>query len=190
MRDFYFFPQWHVPIYYIYIWLLYDLLQTGETVNRIHTYIYVCIKLYNLTQLFVLDYSIIYIYIYILLIIDHNGNVSPEKRRICHQNNFFSPNGNFKTQNIFIIIFGICTYCQLLTWSDNKVRELATLCLPWQHWTKALVWFDDVDISAFHSCVFVDLWPYLSEWHLLLSAYVLVCRRENVGAWIRAANEH
>jgi len=28
---------------------------------------------------------------------------------------------------------------------DNKVRGLATVCLPWQHWTKALVWFDDVD---------------------------------------------
>jgi len=46
----------------------------------------------------------------------------------------------------------------LHTWSDNKVRELATVCLPWQHWTKALVWFDDVDISAFYSCVVVDLW--------------------------------
>jgi hypothetical protein len=23
-------------------------------------------------------------------------------------------------------------------WSDNKVRELATVCLPWQHWTKSL----------------------------------------------------
>ena len=44
------------------------------------------------------------------------------------------------------------------------------MCLPWQHWTKALVWFDDVDISAFHSCVVVDLWQSLSEWHLLLSA--------------------
>ena len=43
------------------------------------------------------------------------------------------------------------------TWYDNEVRELATVCLPWQHWTKALVWFDDVDISAFHSCVVVDL---------------------------------
>ena len=21
-------------------------------------------------------------------------------------------------------------------WSDNKVHELATVCLPWQHWTK------------------------------------------------------
>ena len=68
------------------------------------------------------------------------------------------------------------------TWSYNKLRELATVCLPWQHGTKALVWFDDVDISAFHSCVVVDLWQSLSEWHLLVSACVLVCRRENVGA--------
>jgi len=58
--------------------------------------------------------------------------------------------------------------------------------LPWQHWTNAFVWFDDVDISAFHGCV-VDLWQSLSEWHLLLSACVLVCPRENVGAWNRAA---
>jgi len=64
-------------------------------------------------------------------------------------------------------------------WSDNKVRKLATGCLPWQHWTKALVRFDDVDISAFHSCVVVDLWQSLSK---LLSACVLVCRHENVGA--------
>jgi len=27
----------------------------------------------------------------------------------------------------------------LSTSIDNKVRELATLCLPWQHWTNALV---------------------------------------------------
>jgi len=68
-------------------------------------------------------------------------------------------------------------------WSDNKVRELANVCLPWQHWTKALVWFDDIDISAFHRCVVVvDLWQSLSEWHLLLSACVLVCHCENVGA--------
>ena len=62
------------------------------------------------------------------------------------------------------------------------------MCLPWQNWTKALVWYDDIDISAFHSCVVVvvvvvvDLWQSLSEWHLLLSACVLMCRRENVGA--------
>jgi hypothetical protein len=54
--------------------------------------------------------------------------------------------------------------------------------------TKPLVWFDDVDTSAFHSCVVVvvvvvvDLWQSLSEWNLLMSACVLVCRRENVGA--------
>jgi len=49
------------------------------------------------------------------------------------------------------------------TWTDNKVRELATVCLPWQHWTEYLVWFDDVDISAFHNCVVVvDLWQSLS----------------------------
>ena len=64
----------------------------------------------------------------------------------------------------------------------NKVHELANVCLSWQHWTKALLWFDDVDISTFHSCVVVDLWQSLSEWHLLVSACVLVCRRENVGA--------
>jgi hypothetical protein len=63
--------------------------------------------------------------------------------------------------------------------------------LPSQHWAEALVWPDDVDKSEFHSCVvvvvvvvvvFVDLWQSLSEWHLLKSACVLVCRRENVGA--------
>ena len=32
------------------------------------------------------------------------------------------------------------------TRDTNKVRELATVCLPWQHWTKSLLWFDEVDI--------------------------------------------
>ena len=86
------------------------------------------------------------------------------------------------------------TQNMIYTWSDNKVRKLTTVCLPLQHWTKALVWFDD-DISAFHSCVVVlvlvlDLWHSLSEWHLLLPVCVLVCRHEKVGAWIRATNEH
>jgi len=40
------------------------------------------------------------------------------------------------------------------------------------------------------TAVVVDLWQSLSECHLLLSVFVLVCRRENVGASIRAANEH
>jgi len=52
------------------------------------------------------------------------------------------------------------------------------VCLAWQHWTKALEWFDDVDISAFHSSVVVDLWQSLSEWHLLLSVYFGVPPRE------------
>jgi hypothetical protein len=48
-------------------------------------------------------------------------------------------------------------------WSDNKVRELITMCLLWQQWTETSVWFDDVGISAFHSYVVVDLWHSLSE---------------------------
>jgi hypothetical protein len=66
--------------------------------------------------------------------------------------------------------------------SDNKVRELVTVCLPWQQWIETSVWFDDVHISAFHGCVADDLWQSLSEWHLLLSECVLVSCCENVGA--------
>jgi hypothetical protein len=65
--------------------------------------------------------------------------------------------------------------------SDNKVRELTTVGLPWQQWTETSVWFDDTDISAFHNYVVVDLWQSLSEWRLLLSA-CFVRRRENIGA--------
>jgi len=54
---------------------------------------------------------------------------------------------------------------------DNKVRELATVCLLWQHWTKALVWFDDADVSAFHSCVVVDLWQTLSGIYYCLRVF-------------------
>jgi hypothetical protein len=62
--------------------------------------------------------------------------------------------------------------------TDNKVRELATACLSWQQWTETSVWFDDVGISAFHSCIVVDLWQSLSEWCILLSECVLVYRRK------------
>jgi hypothetical protein len=55
------------------------------------------------------------------------------------------------------------------TRSDNKDRELATVCLPWRQLTKTSVWSDDVDISAFHSCFVVHLRQSLSEWRLLLS---------------------
>jgi hypothetical protein len=68
----------------------------------------------------------------------------------------------------------------IYTWSDNKVRKLATVCSSWQRWTETSVWFDD-GISVFHSCVVV--WQSLSEWRLLLSECVLVCHRENVGAY-------
>jgi hypothetical protein len=53
--------------------------------------------------------------------------------------------------------------------SGNKVHELATVCLLWRQWTETSVWFDDVGISAFHSCVVVDPWQSLSERRLLLS---------------------
>jgi hypothetical protein len=46
---------------------------------------------------------------------------------------------------------------------DNKVRELTTVCLPWQQWTEISVWFDDVGISEFHGYVIVDLWQSVSE---------------------------
>jgi hypothetical protein len=70
------------------------------------------------------------------------------------------------------------------TRSDNKIRELATVCLSWQQWTETAVWFDAVGITVFHSCVVVDLWQSLSEWHLLLSECILVCCRRS-GSEIR-----
>jgi hypothetical protein len=48
------------------------------------------------------------------------------------------------------------------TRSDSKVCKLATMYLPWQQWTGTSVWFDDIGMSAFHSCVVVDLWQSLS----------------------------
>jgi hypothetical protein len=70
--------------------------------------------------------------------------------------------------------------------SENKVRELTTICLPWQQWTETSVWFDDIGISAFHSrVVVVDLWQSLTVWRLLLSECVAVCRRKNVGINIK-----
>jgi len=63
--------------------------------------------------------------------------------------------GNYFTD--FVLFVFVLRLFAMYTWLDNKVRELTTVCLPWQHWTKVLLWFDDVDISAFHSCVAVDL---------------------------------
>jgi hypothetical protein len=52
--------------------------------------------------------------------------------------------------------------------SDNKVLELPTVCVPWQQWTETSVWLDDAGISGFCSSVVVDLWQSLSKWHLSL----------------------
>jgi hypothetical protein len=65
---------------------------------------------------------------------------------------------------------------------DNKVRELSTDFLTWQQWTETSVCFDDVGISAFQSCVVVDLCQSLSEWSLLLSECVLCAVANN--SWI------
>jgi hypothetical protein len=59
------------------------------------------------------------------------------------------------------------------TTPDNKVRELATVCLQ-QQWTETSVRFEDVSISAFPYHVVVDLRRSLSEWYLLLPSCVLV----------------
>jgi hypothetical protein len=56
------------------------------------------------------------------------------------------------------------------TRSDDKVHELATMCLPWQQGTETVVWFDDIGISAFRSCV-VDLWQSLSGIYYCLSVF-------------------
>jgi hypothetical protein len=66
----------------------------------------------------------------------------------------------------------VCLYVQgSYTRSYSKVRELAAVCLPWQQWTETSVWFDDVGISEFDSCVDVDLWQSFAEWLLLLSVF-------------------
>ena len=75
------------------------------------------------------------------------------------------------------------------TWSDNKVRELATLCLLWQHWTKALVWFDDLAYQRF-TAVLLLIYGSLFLSGILYCLCVLVSRRENVGTWIRATNKY
>jgi hypothetical protein len=82
-------------------------------------------------------------------------------------------NDYMKNTNNPKVSFTLSTHASI-TRPDNKVRELATVCLPWQQRTETSVWFDDIDISAFHICVVVDLWQSLCEWRLLLSVCVLV----------------
>jgi hypothetical protein len=63
-----------------------------------------------------------------------------------------------------ILVLDILPFNKDLTYmrSDNKVQDLATVCLPWQQWTETSIWFDDVGISAFYSYV-VILWQSLSD---------------------------
>jgi hypothetical protein len=82
------------------------------------------------------------------------------------------------TKRTFCSEFSISTnYSSRHTRSDNKVRELAIVCLPWQQWTETSVLFDDDGISVFHSWVAVGISLFLS---------VLVCRCKNFGTSIRA----
>jgi len=78
--------------------------------------------------------------------------------------------------NACVCFLIVCMYVVRQLSSRTRHRVLAVAALD-----KSLSMVYD-DISAFHSCVVVDLWQSLSEWHLLLSACVLVCRRKNVGA--------
>jgi hypothetical protein len=48
----------------------------------------------------------------------------------------------------------------------------------------------DASMAVLHAVVSGKCVLLLADRHLLLSACVLVCRCENVGARIRAANEH
>jgi hypothetical protein len=77
----------------------------------------------------------------------------------------------------------VCLYAP--TSSDNKVREFATVRLPWHQWTANLIWFHDVGMSAFHCCV-VFIYGSLFPSGVYYCLSVLVCCHENAGVWIRA----
>jgi hypothetical protein len=53
-----------------------------------------------------------------------------------------------------LFFFGFRTGVCMNTATDNKVLELATVCLPWQRWTKALVWFDELTYQRFTAVLF------------------------------------
>jgi len=59
----------------------------------------------------------------------------------------------------------------LFTWSDNKVRELATVFLPWQRWTKALVWFDDLTYQRFTVVLLIYVSLFLSGIYYCLRVF-------------------
>jgi hypothetical protein len=69
----------------------------------------------------------------------------------------------------------------MVTKSDNEVRELATVCLPWQQWTETSVWLTMLEHQNFTAVLLLIYGSvFLSGVYYRLS--VLVCRRENVGA--------
>jgi hypothetical protein len=58
--------------------------------------------------------------------------------------------------------------------SSGQRFQYGLITLAYQRFTTMLLY------------VVVDLWQFLSKWSLILSECVLLCRRENVGPWIRA----
>jgi hypothetical protein len=75
--------------------------------------------------------------------------------------------------------------------SDNKVRELTTMCLPWQQLTETSVWFDDVGISyQCHTAVLLIYGSLFLSGIYYCPSVFWGCCHENVGASIRATNKH
>jgi hypothetical protein len=50
------------------------------------------------------------------------------------------------------------------------------VCFAWQQWTETSVWLNDVGISAFHSCIVVDL--FLSGVYYFLSVFWCLATRQ------------
>jgi hypothetical protein len=60
------------------------------------------------------------------------------------------------------------------------------VCLPWQQWTETSVWFDDVVISEFHSCVVVvdlnGVYYYLSVFWCAVANKSRILHHDNAPA--------
>jgi len=105
--------------------------------------------------------------VYTFLLKEEDILEATQSKRKC----FFNSNNKPNLINQFFFYFSLFTKCNNTFHFYVYVVGLATVSLPWQHWTKALVCFDDVDISAFHSCVVVDLWQSLSGIYYCLRAF-------------------
>jgi hypothetical protein len=88
-----------------------------------------------------------------------------EKRKFCHARNgtqvaqpvarrytdWVIPTPLSLSLSLYIYIYIYThthTHTRGYTRSDNKVRELATVFLPWQQWIEISVWFDHVGILS------------------------------------------